>query len=273
MSNRVSHAENPPAVKTLGRAFQVLDLFLAGASSITLADITRSLGWNKATAFRLCKGLEQLGLLQRDGQGRFSLGPVALDLGTAYLAANPTRSRAVQVGEALSRRTGATALICSLVGDEVLVVLTAEGDTPIKVAAHLGEHMPVHATAAGKAVAASLTDDELDGLLRDYRFTTYSPRTVSSAKRFQAELAKVRKDGYSVALNEYHDGVFSVAVGLDRGLFARPSALVAVLPAMLAPVDDPSELVGALRAARASLDPFDDMRRTAELVGEPVADA
>jgi len=120
--------------------------------------------------------------------------------------------------------------------------------------------MPVHATAAGKSIAATLSDEELDRLLRGYRFTTYTPRTISSATRFRAELEKVRKEGYSLTLNEFQDGVFSVGVSLDRGLFARPSALVAVLPAVLAPADGHEALVHDLLAARATLDPFREVR-------------
>jgi DNA-binding IclR family transcriptional regulator len=272
MANSVSNSEHTPAVKTLARAFQVLDLCLLGGPSISLAEVTRSLGWNKATAFRLCKALEQPGLLQRDSNGRFSLGPMALELGTAYLAANQTRSRAVHVAEGLSRRTGGTALVCSLVRGEVLVVLTVEGDTPLKAAARLGERMPVHATAAGKAIAASLPAAELDELIGDGKLPTFTPRTLSSPRRFRAELAKVRKDGFSLALDEYHDGVFSAAVALDRRLFGRPSALVAVLPSMLAPVDDPSKLVAELKSARAALDPFMDMRGAGKRPGVSVSD-
>jgi DNA-binding IclR family transcriptional regulator len=272
MPNAVSNSENVPAVKTLARAFQVLDLFLIGGPSFSLAEVTRSLGWNKATAFRLCKALERPGLLQRDPNGRFSLGPMALELGTAYLAANQTRSRAMHVAEGLSRGTGGTALICSLVRGEVLVVLTVEGDTPLKAAAQLGERMPVHATAAGKAIAASLPDTELEVLIGDGKLPTFTPRTLSSPRRFRAELAKVRKDGFSLALDEYHEGVFSVAVALDRRLFGRPSALVAVLPSILAPVDDPGKLVAELVSARAALDPFMGMRGPGERRGISLSD-
>lgn len=272
MPNTVSNTETIPAVKTVARAFQVLDLFLVGGPSLSLAEVTRSLRWNKATAFRLCKALEQPGLLQRDSNGKFSLGPMALELGTAYLAANQTRSRAVHIAEGLSRRTGGTALVCSLVRGEVLVVLTVEGDTPLKAAAQLGERMPVHATAAGKAIAANLSDTELDELLGDGKLRMFTPRTLSSPRRFRAELAKVREEGFSVALDEYHPGVFSAAVALDRQLFGRPSALVAVLPSLLAPVDDPGKLVAELMNARAALDPFMGMRGSAGEPGISVSD-
>lgn len=229
---------------------------------MSLTEITQALDWSKPTAFRFCRALQELGMLDRDAHGAFSLGPMTLDLGTAYLAANPTRSLAAQVAEDLSRTTGATVLICLLIKSELVVVVTAEGTATIKVAAQLGERLPIYATAGGKAIAASLAEDEMEDLIGTLTFDSFSPRTINSARTFRDELKKVQKDGYSLALEEYRMGVFSVAVALAPSLFARPSALVAVLPSMLAPREDRDELIAALNSARAQLDPLSDREST-----------
>lgn len=240
-------------MKTLERAAELLRLFDTKRTSASLSDLTRLMNSNKPTTFRLATSLERLGLLQRRPDGRFALGPAILDLRAAYLAANPLRVRALEIVDMLTHETGGTVQICSLIGRQVVPLMGAEARRQVRVAAEIGEPLPVHATASGKAIAADLTGSELDHLLGAMTFPRLTPRTASSRNQFKAEIALTRERGFSLAIDELVEGLSAVGVGLDRNIFQRPSALVALFPTSAVTPEDLTKIAKSLRAARDSL--------------------
>jgi len=246
-------AKRATHLKTLQRAFQMLRLFDTKRVSASLSELIRLMSSNKPTTFRLATTLEHLGLLQRRPDGRFALGPAVLDLRAAYISANPLRARALEIVDTLTHETGATVQICSLVGRQIVPLIGAEARGQIRAAAQIGEPLPLHATASGKAIAADLADTELEDLLGAISFRQLTLKTVSSRKQFKAEIALTRERGFALAIDELAEGLSSVGVGLGRNLFQRPSALVALLPTSLVAAEDLARIAKALRAARNSL--------------------
>jgi DNA-binding IclR family transcriptional regulator len=73
----------------------------------------------------------------------------------------------------------------------------------------VGQHIPLHATSNGKVLLSGLDESTLDSTLG--KLTAYTPRTITGRAEFRDELARVREQGYAVAVDELEIGLAAVA--------------------------------------------------------------
>ncbi len=94
-------------VGVIDKAIGVLAAVEAGPRS--LADLVETTGLTRATAHRLAAALEIHGLLRRDREGRFMLGPRALTLGQAAARGWPIAEAGAAALAGLRDATGESA--------------------------------------------------------------------------------------------------------------------------------------------------------------------
>lgn len=137
----------------LQRALLVLEGF-ADREEWGVRELARSLAVSPSTASHLLAGLERLGVLQRTPARRYQLGWRASILAPILAAGfRPGELAADVVGE-LAGRTGETAHLGTLSGDDVVYLAKVEGRHAVRIASRLGQRFPAAATACGKALLA-----------------------------------------------------------------------------------------------------------------------
>jgi IclR family acetate operon transcriptional repressor len=117
--------------------------------------------------------------------------------------------------ESLARESGETAHFAILDAHEGRVVHLARVESPHPVRAvpsRTGEPHPFHCLSVGKAIAAFLPEEERKLLLSRSRFERFTPRTITRRGDLERELGKIRRLGYAVDDEEYHEGIRCVAV-------------------------------------------------------------
>ena len=77
--------ENTEFVQSLDRGLAVIRAFNADNPELTLSDVARATGLNRASARRFLHTLVELGYVRTDGR-LFALRPKVLELGYAYLS-------------------------------------------------------------------------------------------------------------------------------------------------------------------------------------------
>ncbi len=90
-------------------------------------------------------------------------------------------------------------------------LITAASDQALRYAIDPGESRPLHVLAAGKAILASLTENELNQYFAETireKFTEYS---IVGEEPLRQELAKIREHGFAEAMEESTPGICSVA--------------------------------------------------------------
>jgi DNA-binding IclR family transcriptional regulator len=218
-----------------------------------LGELAAALGWDKATTLRFLGKLVELGFLERDDD-RYRLGRLTGELGAQYLGASDGRQRLVRAMERVHARTGLTTQVGVLDGDELVIILSEEGTTLVKVAASLGARLPLHATAIGKAILAQLDAPAFAALVPE-RPAVLTARTVTDVAALRAEVAQVRSTGVAHAGAELADGLDAHAVPIPSSIFGAAAALGCAGPtAAVAAVRD--EVEAALRAAADDLRPL-----------------
>jgi DNA-binding IclR family transcriptional regulator len=98
------------------------------------------------------------------------------------------------------------------------------------VAVGLGEIMPMHASAAGKAVLAFLPGKDAERLLLSMKLEAFTPHTSRSASGLRKELEEIRQQGVAVNQQEFHNGINALAAPIfnNEGRVMGSIALVGI---------------------------------------------
>jgi DNA-binding IclR family transcriptional regulator len=96
----------------------------------------------------------------------------------------------------------------------VLVLDRVEGTRTLRTYTPLGARSPMHSTSPGKLLLAYATADVADAIAR--RLTKFSAHTIASRSRLDAELARIRTQGYATARAEWHEDVAGISAPIRR---------------------------------------------------------
>src|SRR5580704_15313095 len=80
-----SEGRTGQVVPSVIRAGAILDALASGPPTATLAALSQRLGYPRSSTLALCNSLVVAGLLLRDADGAYRLGPHTLELSRAYL--------------------------------------------------------------------------------------------------------------------------------------------------------------------------------------------
>src|SRR6476469_8277745 len=148
-------------VKTAVRTLAFFEPFPGGSRRPPLPKIAAPIGAPVASCFGLVKTLEKRGYLYSFGTKRaFYPTRKMLENVRRIAVHDPLADVARPILEALSARSGETVLFARRAGDQVVYVDVIESTHKIRYAAQAGEFFPIHCSASGKAILASLAEPE-----------------------------------------------------------------------------------------------------------------
>ncbi|TXJ07642.1 MAG: IclR family transcriptional regulator [Aeromicrobium sp.] len=198
-------------VGVLDKAALVLSALEPGPA--TLAGLVTATGLARPTAHRLAVALEHHGLVGRDLQGRFVLGP---RLGELAAAAGEDRllATAAPVLARLRDITGESAQLFRRQGEYRVCVAAAERPTGLRDSVPVGAQLTMGAGSAAQVLLAWEEPEVMNALLLKADFTSVS-------------LAAVRKRGWAQSVGEREAGVGSVSAPV-RGPSGKVVASVSV---------------------------------------------
>jgi len=218
--------------RSVERALDVLRSVGESRADPGLSDIAEDLGLHKTTVFRLLGALERAEFVVRDDERqRYQLGPALFRLATQARRASGLYDAARPELEALAHDVGETATLEVLVGSEVLILDEVHGRFLVGGAPEVGMRWPAHATSTGKVLlAAAVTGEGANGhvgRLPAGRLARLGPHTITSRAALERALAKVRRDGYAVGMEELEPGFIAIAAPV-RNAPGRTVAAVSV---------------------------------------------
>lgn len=209
-------------VQSLERAFAILDEVAQRPAGVT--DIAERVRLPKSTVARLLSTLENVDAVERFDGVRWRIGP-----GVAALtdAVSPERSligvtRPFLVD--LVAELGEDAGLGLPDGNDVLYVDQVESDNPVQVRDWTGTRAPMHAVPSGLVLLAEWPQDALDAYLAG-ELVALTRRTVTDPDALRERLAEVREVGYAWGLEEFAEGIDSVAAPIRD---ARGKAIAAI---------------------------------------------
>jgi IclR family acetate operon transcriptional repressor len=198
-------------VRTLGKALQILELVSASPQGLRLKDVSSHTGFNKSTAYRSLVHLERAGYLVRNNSNAYVLGMKFIEIATRGNWVEGIRSVAWPFLVGLRRRVGETVNLAVLQTDAVLYAEVLESPHDLRLVSTPGMRRPIHSTALGKVLVASLPEAEQERLIAAIPLKRQTPRTITSLPRLRKELALVRERGYALDDEEAISGARCIA--------------------------------------------------------------
>jgi IclR family acetate operon transcriptional repressor len=227
-------------VQSLDRAMGLLEILAAGEGS-PLSELARRAELPASTVHRLLTTLQRRALVSHDmSTGLWTVGVGLFRIGSAYLRIRKLPEIARPVIRHLLDEVGETVNVSMLDGREIVCVAQAESHAPVRAFFRLGRRLPVHASAAGKAILSAapqrLRDELLDGLALE-RFT---PNTHRTRKSLLADVAAAGARGWAFDDEEHTIGMQCVSAAILNES-AEPAGAVSI--------SAPSVRMGEARAA------------------------
>lgn len=189
-----------------------MDVLAATRNGATLGELASGLKLSKSTAHRILMVLEAARFVERDAvSGRYSLGSRVMELGLTAVARLDVFEVARPHLHTLMEQTGETAHLAVLRESEVVTLMTVESRQAIRAPRAMGARTPAYCTSLGKAILAHSSQDELERYVRQRSFEPYTPKTITSAERLEADLKAVRRRGYAIDDEEWELGLRCVS--------------------------------------------------------------
>jgi DNA-binding IclR family transcriptional regulator len=244
----------PPAypIASVDNALRLL-LLLRDHEVVGVTQVSEELGIAPSSAHRLLAMLAYRDFAEQDRATRaYRLGPVLT--GWAHHLTDPDVKRIHPVLAALSGRAQETANLVVLDGSYGRFLDSVESERPVRVGSRVGVRMPAHWTAAGKALLAELSSEELRARYPDEALATMTSRTIATRSELEDHLAGVRERGFAVNIGESQPEIAAIgAVVRDRD--GRSRAAVAIsTPASRLDADRIAELAPVVIAAARAAD-------------------
>jgi IclR family transcriptional regulator, acetate operon repressor len=250
------------SVQSVSRACALLRCFVASPlSSYSLTDLAQQTGMNVSTAFRLAKTLCAESLLSYDQRTeRYQIGPVLVALGTEAMR-SAGLSAALPVIQELANATGATAALSIREGRMSVSVLSASSLHGLRVVETTGSRIPLHLTAAGKALLAFGAEPVLAAVKNMGRLEKPTKKTLSSSAALKRDLDQAKIRGYTVCDEERDEGVRAVGAPVLDERFVARAAVGIQGPVVRIPTAQVPELGSLLQAAAKECSSLLDLQR------------
>ena len=209
-------------VQSLERAFAILDEVAQRPAGVTA--IAERVRLPKSTVARLLATLEEVDAVERFDGARWRIGPGVAGLSSA---ASPERSLITIARPSLAdlvAELGEDAGLSLPYGNEILYVDQVESNNPVQVRDWTGTRAPMHAVPSGLVLLAEWPDEALAAYIRG-GLGALTPRTVTDPDELRNRLADVRRQGHAWGLQEFAEGIDSVAAPVRDG---RGKAIAAI---------------------------------------------
>ena len=216
------------SVRAVERALDILLCFSQDKPSLSLTQIAEQVGMHKSTIHRLLATLEGKRFVIRDKvTGMYQLGYRFIELASIMLQDVDIQRCAQPYLQQLAVLSGETVDLAMLDGDHVVYLQVVESPQRVKIAAAVGQQLPVYCTATGKAFLAYLPEYQVNEILAR-GMARYTDHTLVSLGDLYQDLRKTRERGFAISEEEYEKDINAVAAPiLDAN--GCPMAVIAIV--------------------------------------------
>lgn len=198
----------------IDKTLLILEFIATNPKGVSLADIVKSIGVAKTSAFRILEVLLSREYVTRDTESeKYFIGMKTLEIGLSGLIGQDIVEISIPYLRELATTVGETSFLAVYNSGDVVYLYKAEGTKSIVTTATLGSRRPAYSTALGKAILANLPIEECDRIF-EKPLEKLTDKTVVERIRLLEEFADVRHNGYAVDDEGIEHGLCCLAVPL-----------------------------------------------------------
>jgi IclR family transcriptional regulator, acetate operon repressor len=199
-------------VQSLTRGLSILERLAEAEGGLTLTDIGQRVQLPPSTVHRLLATLEKMGYVYQAGElGRWYIGLQAYTVGSSFLSSRDFIAQSHPYMRRLMDQSGETVNLAILEGTEAVFVDQVQCREMMRTIVKLGSRAPLHASGVGKAMFASLPDDQIDAILKVRGLPRITGNTITTPETMWASIRVIRQRGWSFDDEEHALGTRCVA--------------------------------------------------------------
>jgi IclR family KDG regulon transcriptional repressor len=209
MKNTEKKNNNTPG--PLEKTFSILES-LSEKEEMSLDDITKSTGFKKPTVFRVLSQLATMGYIEKS-KNNYCLGLKLFAISKkAFQIKNNVKDIAETYMNNLQNTYDETVNLALREEQNCILVATKPSKKVFRVEETVGEKFPLHRTAIGKVVAAHLTWESVEKVLKNDGMERNTENTITDIEAYRKEIRVVKEQGYAEDREESYIGVSCIAV-------------------------------------------------------------
>lgn len=205
------------ASRSTMRTLDVFEAFRRARRPLSLSELAKLADIPASTCHGVMRTLEQAGFLYFVGAREVYPTRRLWDLAETIREHDPVALRLEPELARLRDASGETVILGTRRGDAVLYLMVLESRQSIRYSSRAGDTKPLHSSAIGKALLASLAADTLDRWLVSHRLERVTAATLTRAADLRADLDASRRRGWFVTRGENVADVTALAAPLALG--------------------------------------------------------
>lgn len=203
----------PGRLQSLDKALNVIELLTTHGPELGVSEIAAGTSMDPSTVHRILTTLVARNFAtQNPATRKYRLGLRFLECAASVESSLGYREVARDFMKDLADSTMETVNLSVRDRHELVYIdqVQPNAQTMIQLFTQIGARAPLHCTGAGKALLATLPDQQLDELL-DSELKRFTDNTVTNLGELKAEIARIRSRGFAIDDEERERGVRCVA--------------------------------------------------------------
>ncbi|MFV0439585.1 MAG: IclR family transcriptional regulator [Desulfopila sp.] len=206
--------KNRTGIQVIARAAAILRTLRDHPDGLTLAGIAKALSLPRSTVQRIVEALDHENFVIAASPTRgVRLGPALLALAahTRFEISEIARRTLQRIAEECRE----TAALSIFNGEKIIFIDQVPGGYELRVESPIGNSLPLHSTAPGKAILAALDANTLKKLRRRMDLDKLTQGSITDWNDLLQELDQIKKTGVAFDHEETSLGISAIGMALE----------------------------------------------------------
>lgn len=207
-------ANDAPQHSALIKGLRVLEVV---AAHERLSDIARTTGLSYSTVHRILTDLVAHGWVHQDADRHYHPGPRPGGLANLLHKADEYLDHVIPLLLALRDETGHTVHFAVHQNEQLTYTVKLDGLGSHRMRSYVGMELPLYCTAIGKAILATMSENEVVKTLARAPVRRLTARTVVTRPQLFEQLAVISRRGWALDDGENEEDTRCVGVAVAQG--------------------------------------------------------
>jgi DNA-binding IclR family transcriptional regulator len=214
MDNNLSQTpEKNSGTQTILRAAKILNSFTEEKPEWSFTDLSTHLKINQSTLSRLINTMESIGWIERNSEtNKLRVGLQVSVLAFTCLYQYDLRRISLPILEELSKKTKLSTTLAVFNSSNPIYIARVEEQTNLFPGNYvLGRVAPLHCSAVGKVLLASLDKIKREEMIKSLDFKKYTENTIQNIEELNQQLSDCIENGFGMDISEWVPEIGSIA--------------------------------------------------------------
>ncbi|PCR88882.1 IclR family transcriptional regulator [Natrinema ejinorense] len=210
-----SDTESQDRIKTTERIFQIVELLMR-EDGLSFTEVANHLDLSRSSAYRHLTSLERQGYVIKESE-KYYPGMQFLDVGEYVRTRKSVYEMIEPKIEKLAERTDERAEFIVEEHGTGIFVHREVGENAVHTNTRIGRSIPLHASAAGKAILAHYPTQRVEEIVESQGLEELTQHTITDADELLDELTEIRETSIAYNDQELIEGLRAVGVPILDG--------------------------------------------------------